>query len=89
MVEIIPPVASAAGGSLLGVLIAYMGLKSRIDSMEKHLETYVTNRECGAKHDSVTQRMDNASNRFDRIDTKLEVLVQMAMRNTPGKEENK
>ena len=79
-IGIVEPILSAAGGSFLGVLIAYLALKSRLDNLEKAIGSFVNEKECSARHMAMSQRIDNAANRFDRIDTKLEVMVQMLMK---------
>ena len=77
--ELIEPLAAGAGGSMLGVLLAYWGLKTRLDSFEKALQHFVTDKEFSATVHALTQRIDNSVARFNRVDTNLEVMLKILM----------
>ena len=77
--ETLQNVGSGAGGGLLGVILTWFGLKSRLDSMEKTVEGLVTEKICEARTKALVQRIDNARDRFDKIDLKLESLHQVTV----------
>lgn len=87
--EILTSLGTSAGGGFLGAIIAYFGIKARIDSLERALGELVTDRECKARSGALSQRMDNSVDRFSRIDANIEIIRQMLMDRTfrnPGKE---
>jgi 1-deoxy-D-xylulose 5-phosphate reductoisomerase len=73
---IIEPVAAGAGGSIFGAIVAWMGIKSRLDNIDRALGLLVSEKECLARTGALQQRVDNATDRFDRIDVKLDALLQ-------------
>jgi len=75
--EIFGTIGSGAGGGLIGALIAYLGIKTRLDSLEKGILTMVSQRECAAVSAGLSQRVNNAADRFSRIDANIEVLRQI------------
>jgi len=72
--EILETVGSGAGGGFLGALLAWLGIKARMDSIDKGIATLVTERECLARTTALTQRVNNATDRFNRIDANIEYI---------------
>ena len=77
-------IATGAGSGFFGVLLAWMGFKSRLDNIEKTIITLVNEKECRARNDALGQRINNASDRFDRIDAKIEVILQILLEQKSG-----
>jgi len=80
MMELWPPAAAGAGGSFFGMLIAWLGIKSRLDTIEKTLETVVREKECQARTIALTQRVDNSVSRFNRVDANIEVVRELLLK---------
>jgi len=87
--DLLASLGTSAGGGLLGALLAYFGIKQRMDSLEKTLTEMVTNRECNARHGGLSQRIDNGLDRFSRIDANIEIIRQMLMSSAHGRSESK
>jgi hypothetical protein len=77
--DLLASLGTSAGGGLLGALLAYLGIKSRLDSIERVLADMVTSRECVARSGGLSRRLDNSIDRFSRIDANIEVIRQMLM----------
>lgn len=77
--DLLASLGTSAGGGLFGALLAYLGIKQRIDSLEKAIAEMVTSRECSARAGGLSQRIDNSVDRFSRIDANIEIIRQMLM----------
>ena len=71
---------AGAGSGIIGVLMAWLGIKSRLDTIEKKVDTVVSERECQARSAALAQRVDNSVSRFNRIDTNIEVLRELILK---------
>ena len=78
--EFIPPAAAGAGGGFFGMLISWLGIKSRFDAIEKKLDTLVGEKECRARTQALTQRVDNSVSRFNRVDANIEVIRELLLK---------
>jgi len=81
MLETLQTLASSAGGGFMGVVVAWLAIKTRLDALEKAIEKLVTNKECDARTHALSQRVDNGSARFNRIDANVEVIRQLLINN--------
>ena len=84
MEEQLLTLGAGGGGGLIGALVAWFGIRSRLDAMEKSLEARVTEKECAAAQraqatvaSGLSQRIDNSVERFTRIDANIERIRQM------------
>ena len=68
---------AGAGGGIVGMVVAWLGIKARMDSIEKTLEKLVHSGECDAHRGAMTQRIDNSISRFNRVDANIEVITRM------------
>ena len=80
MLELWPTAASGAGGSILGMVVAWLGIKTRLDTIEKTLEMVVREKECQARTTALTQRVDNSVSRFNRVDANIEVVRELLLK---------
>lgn len=77
MLETLQTLGSSAGGGFLGVVIGWIALKARLDTLESRIAVLVSEKECSARSAAITQRVDNAKERFTRIDANVEVIRQL------------
>jgi len=77
--EIFGTIGSGAGGGMVGALIAWWGLKGRIDSLEKIISTMVSHGEFIATISGLSQRINNSMDRFNRIDANIELIRQLLL----------
>ena len=87
--ELLASLGTSAGGGLLGALLAYLGIKQRMDSLEKTLSEMVTSRECTARSGGIVQRLENSLDRFSRIDANIEIIRQMLMSSAHNRSDRK
>ena len=87
--DLLASIGTSAGGGLLGALLAYLGIKARLDSIEKSMTEMVTTRECAARSGGIVQRLENSLDRFSRIDANIEIIRQMLMSSAHDRSERK
>ena len=75
--ETVTTAVAGAGGGVVGMVVAWLGIKARMDSMEKTLEKLVHSTTCDANRRAMTQRIDNSISRFNRVDANIEVITKM------------
>ena len=80
MMELFPPAAAGVGGSAFVVMIAWITIKSRLDAIEKTLESVVREKECIARTIALAQRVDNSVSRFNRVDASIEVVRELLLK---------
>jgi tetrahydromethanopterin S-methyltransferase subunit G len=75
--DLLESVGSGAAGGAIGAIIAWVGIKARLDNIEKLIEHVVTEATCDARTKALSQRVNNATDRFDRIDSKIEIILKL------------
>lgn len=69
-------IGTAGGGSIVGVILAFLGFKSRLDSIEKKVCGKVDEKTCIAVKEGMNQRFDDLKDGLDtRFDTIEHLIV--------------
>ena len=76
-IETIKNLGLGGGGGVVGVVLTFLGFKSRLDSMEKKVCAKVSTTTCKAVKSGVNSRIDDLRDTIDhRFDTLESLIVQ-------------